>query len=334
MATIHASVGNFFSITDLASRGIGSGKTISHPTVPTFLSDSVKSTGVNYATLFSQSMIGSKSLGSMVSDYDSAKTSFQSEFKQAMGVAKKTGEALKNMDYRGSSADGMSSGNGLGNSLRKKDTAVNSTGTRDGNGLALYRKGDEEDKPAASSLAGKKEAASEANDGSAPQKDDALANESRRTPPFQAAESTARELTNIIEQYNDTVGYLQSKVGMSSQFDFFAASFNDTKGLARGMDDIGVNVEPTGMLSVDQDTLAKALQEKPESVEQTLGQEGLGGQLEQRTATTDFQAGRMFPSIEETLGQPDDAAKGMYAPNMQISATMRGNSGKLMDMYY
>lgn len=328
MATINASVGNFFAITDLASRGIGNGKTISHPTVPTFLSDSIKSTGVNYASLFSQSMIGSKSLGSMVSDYDSAKTSFQSEFKQAMGVAKKTGEALKNVNYQGASAHELSSANSFAKSLQQKNSVA---GTQHGSGLAFYRKDAENDKTASSALGQQSTAASTKG---ASEKDDNLANESRRTPPFQVAEDTAKELTNIIEKYNDTVGFLQSKVGMSSQFDFFAASFNDTKGLAQGMDDIGVNVEPTGMLSVDQDTLTKALQEKPESVEKTLGEKGLGGQIEQRTASTDFQANRMFPSIAETLGQPDDVSKGMYAPNMQIAATMHGNSGKLMDMYY
>ena len=145
MATINASVGNFFAITDLASRGIGNGKTISHPTVPTFLSDSIKSTGVNYASLFSQSMIGSKSLGSMVSDYDSAKTSFQSEFKQAMGVAKKTGEALKNVNYQGASAHGLSSANSFAKSLQQMNSVA---GPQHGSGLAFYRKDAENDKTA------------------------------------------------------------------------------------------------------------------------------------------------------------------------------------------
>ncbi len=87
------------------------------------------------------------------------------------------------------------------------------------------------------------------------------------------------------------------------------------------------------MLSVDAQTLTRALQEKPDSVEQALGQDGLAGQIDRKTASSDYQADRMFPSLDVALGQPDDHAKGMYAPNMHIASTMRGNRGNLMDMY-
>ena len=342
MATINASVSNFFSIADLAAKGIGSGQTISHPTIPTFLSDSVKSTGVNYASTYFNSILGNNTLSNVISDYDSAKSSFQSEFKQAMGDAKKTGEALKNVDYRNSSETGnaqskQSSGNKFGTFLNPKNEQKGLFGVATALNNNISQKAAEADKTA------KEDATDDEEDkqgiaGAETEDDidtDSLANESRKTPPFHAPEDTAEEITGLIDQYNDAVGYLQSKIGISSQFDYFASSFNNTEDdLMQNMESVGVNMEPTGMLSVNTQALTKALQEDPNSVEQALGQDGLAGQIDRKTLSSDYQANRMFPTLDETLGRPDDSAKGMYSPNMHIASTMRGNRGNLMDMYY
>ena len=329
MATINASVSNFMGMTDLASRGIGTGQTINHPSIPTFLSNSGKSTGVNYASTYFQSMLNNNTLGSIVSKYDSEKSSFQSEFKQAMGDARKTGEALKNVDYRGKDAAAKTkpdnSAGGLlstldsqgskptnATSIRNKDAAVKTEENSGDRKTANVPQEDPEDKSNAIPPA----------------------NEPTKTPPFPSSSDTAQKLSGLINQYNDTVDYLQSKIGMSSQFDYFAASFNNTDNLMRSMEDIGVNVEPTGTLSVDTQALTKALQEKPDSVEQALGAEGLAGKIDKSTAASDYQSGRMFPSINEALGQENDSHKGMYAQNSRIASTLRGNSGRLMDMYY
>lgn len=344
MATINASVSNFFSIADLAAKGIGAGQTISHPTIPTFFKDSMKSPGVNYASTYFNSILGNNSLSNVVSDYDSAKSSFQSEFKQAMGDAKKTGEALKNVDYRNSSDTGnaqsnQTSGNKFGTFLKPKNAQ---TGFLEGAGAKTTN--DISQKSAKTDKAAEKDTTDDDKDKQDIAKEepkngvfaDSLANESRKTPPFHAPEEdTAEEITGLINQYNDAVGYLQSKIGISSQFDYFASSFNNTEdGLMQNMESVGVNMEPTGMLSVDTQTLTKALQENPDSVEQALGQDGLAGQIDKKTISSDYQADRIFPRLDETLGHPDDSSKGMYAPNMHIASTMRGNRGNLMDMYY
>ncbi|MBQ1511504.1 MAG: flagellar filament capping protein FliD [Selenomonadaceae bacterium] len=338
MATINASVSNFFSIADLAAKGIGTGQTISHPTIPTFFSNSVKSTGVNYASTYFNSILGNNTLSNVVSDYDSAKSSFQSEFKQAMGDAKKTGEALKTVDYRNSSETGnaqsnQTSGDKFGTFHMPQNAQKNILGiatTKDTNNLS--QKTDK---------AANEDATDDDTQGIAddePENDvysDPLANESRKTPPFQPPEDTAQEITDLIDQYNDAVGYLQSKIGISSQFDYFASSFSNTEDdVMQNMESVGVNMEPTGMLSVDTQTLTKALQEDPGSVEQALGQDGLAGQIDRKTVSSDYQADRVFPRLDEALGRPDDSSKGMYAPNMHIASTMRGNRGNLMDMYY
>ncbi len=331
MATINASVGNFMGITSLASRGIGTGQTINHPSIPTFLSNSGKSTGINYASTYFNSMLNNHTLGSIVSKYDAEKSSFQSEFKQAMGDARKTGEALKNVDYRGKDAAVKAkpdnSPSRLLSALGNQDNLsgpANTTNIQNKNAAGQTEEYDEDRK---------------ANTVPKENPEDDLgsavpANEATKTPPFPSSSDTVQELSGLINQYNDTVDYLQSKIGMSSQFDYFAASFNNTDNLMRSMEDIGVNVEPTGTLSVDTQALTKALQEKPDSVEQALGAEGLAGKIDKSTAASDYQSGRMFPSINEALGQENDSHKGMYAQNSRIASTLRGNSGRLMDMYY
>ena len=332
MATINASVSNFMALSDLTAKGIGTGQTISRPTVPAFLSNSMKRTGVNYASAFYGSMLNTNTLGGAISQYNSEKSSFQSEFRQAMGDARKTGEALKNVDYGGKeAATGAQSKNakdsigGLLSNLNSLRDRKNPLEARE-NGVKDFIEVDTEDNT---------EELAEKNDELARDPATAaLAHDSTKMPPKPDATDTAQELTGLIDQYNDTVNYLQSKVGMSSQFDFFAASFQDTRKFMGTMEDIGINVEPTGTLSVNTQSLTEALQARPDSVEQALGAEGLAGQIDRNTASSDFRAERVFPRIDEALGHPNESTKGMYAPNMQISSTMRGDRGNLMDMYY
>lgn len=345
MATINATVSNFMGISDLTARGIGTGQTINHPTVPAFLNNPGKAMGVNYASSFYNSMLDGNNIGSMVSQYDSEKSSFQSEFRQAMGDARKTGEALKNVDYQGRDA---------GAGTQSKPAEDSSGGLLSNLNSLRDRRSDPADRPEDSIRVDARDTADRtAREEEEPAEADAtaaLANDSTKTPPRpdvtdaaqdttqdaaqDTVQNTAQELTGLIDQYNDTVNYLQSKIGMSSQFDFFASSFQDTRGFMDTMENIGINVEPTGTLSVDTRSLTEALQARPDSVEQALGAEGLGGQIDRNTASSDFRAERLYPGIQEALGQPNESAKGMYAPNMQISSTMRGNSGNLMDMYY
>jgi len=339
MATINATVHTFMGMTDLASRGIGTGMTINHPSIPAFLNDSGRSTGVNYASTYFNSMLGNQSLGNVISEYDSAKSSFQAEFKQAMGDAKKTGEALRNVDYRNKDGKtGVQAGNLPGGILSNLNnlSSLNAGKTEHIAKAAAPQKAADDN--AASQRAGGNEKTADTAEITGDQDNSnytaTLAHDATKTPPLPDAKDKAEEVSGLIDQYNDTVNYLQSKVGMSSQFDYFAAFFNDTKDLMGTMENIGVNVEPVGTLSVDTETLARAIEKNPDSVQQALGEDGLAGQIDRKTSSTEYQANRMFPTIDDTLGRPSDSAKGMYAPNMQISSTMRGDRGNLMDMYY
>jgi hypothetical protein len=383
MATVNATLSNFFGIAGLASRGIGTGEVRSHPSIPTFFQDMGKVQGVNYAKSFSTAVMGKGSLTNAVNSYSEEKSSFQSEFKNAMDSAKKTGTGLNNIDYgakKDSPLDNLHQNNITGNLNKKDDANSEKTGMFINTADALDTKDKNNDK--VSTDEEKKKLESEE-----------VANEARTTPPFQAEikdneaaprqadneyqikpnegannfgnftaeprtnnfgnfkaqpetgnfgnfmpatpESQANEVSSLMENYNNTVGFLQSRLGTSETFDHFASSFGNADELSDNMDKIGVQLEPaTGMISVDTKTLSKAIEDSPDSVESILGKNGLGGRIEKSSDVGNFGSERMFPSITESLGGGNDAIKGMYGNMRQITSTPRGNLGNLMDMNY
>lgn len=359
MATVNATLSNFFGIAELSYRGIGSGETRSHPSLPSFMQNVGKIQGVNYAASYSEAIMGKGNLTNVVNDYSDEKSSFKSEFQNAMNNAKKTAGRLNSLDYgvQKNSPQGMLNRNAGAHYLNQDNDSTKVSANKTKNIKADI------DESKAAQVA-EREEDNEAND----EKLTELANESRKTPPFQAQISdnavsnvstintnmskdeissnvtdvaavdpskTAGAVSNLMEDYNDTVGFLQSRIGTSDTFDHFASSFGNSPELVEDMDKIGVQVEPaTGMVSVDTKTLTEAIKDSPDSVENILGKNGLGGAIEKSSEAGNFSSDKMFPSITDTLGGRYDNLKGMYGQMRQVTATPRGNLGNLMDTNY
>lgn len=360
MATVNATLSNFFGIAELSYRGIGSGETRSHPALPTFMQDVGKMQGVNYASSFSEAVMGKGSLTNAVNDYSEEKSSFKNEFKSAMDNAKKTAGDLNNLNY------GKKKDSPL-NTLNLNATRANSNKNDPNSKVLADRISDlhaNDDEEVATI---KKENTENSEDNNKTNTE--LANESRTTPPFQAKiEDDTAKKTNVIGQnpdiaqnlnpaasdavsvdpaetadavsglmddYNDTVGFLQSRIGTSGAFDHFVSSFGNASKMADDMDRIGVQFEPaTGMVSVDTKTLTNAIKDSPDSVENILGKNGFGGAIEKSSDAGNFGSDKMFPSLTESLGDKNDNVKGMYGYMRQVTSTPRGNLGNLMDTNY
>ena len=361
MATVNATLSNFFGIAELSYRGIGSGETRSHPTLPTFMQEVGKVKGVNYASSFSEAVMGKGSLTNAVNSYSEDKSSFKSEFKNAMDNAKKTAGNLNNLDYGAKKDSPLSTLNQNNVNNRSNKNDPNSKGLADR--ISDLHANDDED------LSAKKTEDTKSDD-TDNKTNTELANESRITPPFQAkieddsknesettaigknpTESeavaiareeastdpaeTAGQVSNLMDNYNDTVGFLQSRMGTSGTFDHFASSFGNASKMADDMDKIGIQFEPaTGMVSVDTKTLTDAIKDSPDSVENILGKNGFGGAIEKSSEVGSFGSEKMFPSITESFGDRNDNIKGMYGQMRQVTSTPRGNLGNLMDMNY
>lgn len=150
---------------------------------------------------------------------------------------------------------------------------------------------------------------------------------------FTNAKNTAQEIEKLIKNYNETVNYLNDNVGLSTRFDSFANSFNDSKYFSKSLESIGISVKSSGELSVDTDTLTKALQTNPNSVERILGQDGLAGRLDKKVSMSDYQADKMFPAINSYLGGSVESTRSMYSSKLAIASMMYNNVGSFMDMY-
>lgn len=363
MATVNATLSNFFGVAELASRGIGSGETRSHPSVPTFMQDVGKIQGVNYASSFSEAVMGKGSLTNAVNNYSEEKDSFKTEFKNAMDNAKKTAGGLNSLDYGQEKKSPLNTLSQHPIGFRNIDKNASADNSRESSKTDNSR----------SLVTQKNNAVEEVEKENKEQKD--LVNESRTTPPFQAeiedsvpkrdnaavgqnqqnqmnavnveakptatdaisvdASKTAGKVSSIMEDYNDTVGFLQSKLGTSETFDYFASSFGTSPELTSNMDKIGVQVEPaTGMVSVDTKTLTDAIEDSPDSVKNILGKNGFGGAIEKSSEAGNFGASKMFPSISDAFLDKHENLKGMYSPMRQVTSTPRGNLGNLMDTNY
>lgn len=357
MATVNATLSNFFGVAELASRGIGSGETRSHPAIPTFMQNVGKIQGVNYAQSFSKSVMDNGGLTNAVNNYSEEKDSFKAEFKNAMDKAKKTAGGLNNLDYG-----------------QEKKSPLNTLsqhpiGFKDLNESAAAGKMHDASKTD-TNKSFLTQRNSPLDDVEKQNKEETeLVNESRTTPPFQAeiedsapkrddtaigvnpvaseatpkatdaisfdASKTAGAVSSMMEEYNDTVGFLQSKIGISDNFDHFASSFAANSELTDNMDKIGVQVEPaTGMVSVDTKALTDAIEDSPDSVKNILGKNGFAGVIEKSSEAGNFGANKMFPSITDAFLDKHENLKGMYSQMRQVTSTPRGNLGNLMDTNY
>ncbi len=97
--------------------------------------------------------------------------------------------------------------------------------------------------------------------------------------------------------YNNVSQFFKDNSGLSSSVRNLATSFADTKYNRRAYESIGINVDTSGKLSVDEKKLTASLQSDAGNVGQLLGENGLAGKAAKKTAAAVNISANLYPAL-------------------------------------
>jgi len=117
---------------------------------------------------------------------------------------------------------------------------------------------------------------------------------------MQKALSTVGE---FVDNYNSAIGLFKDYGDVSKRMSYMGTVFGDTTARANTYAKIGLNVGSDGKIAVDEEKLAKAIQDSPNRVENILGKDGLTGKAENHVNFAKGQEDRLFPSVDSMFGK-------------------------------
>lgn len=83
-----------------------------------------------------------------------------------------------------------------------------------------------------------------------------------------------RAVKDFADDYNSVVDYLKKNATKSYEISNLAASFTNVKYVASALSPIGINVDSSGKISVNEDSFKTAMQDNPDKVRQLVGSSG------------------------------------------------------------
>ena len=137
---------------------------------------------------------------------------------------------------------------------------------------------------------------------------------------------------NLVRDYNATVNYLNENRGVSTRMNALANNSRNTGVIGESLRNIGISVNQTGELTINEAALNLALENDSEGVNEILGSEGLAGQLERDINRANAQGERLFPNIVDfARNQQEDTAESLYTARTQNTAAYAWeNTGRLI----
>lgn len=112
-------------------------------------------------------------------------------------------------------------------------------------------------------------------------------------------EDIVKSVKQFADDYNKTNSFLKDNAKLSSRISNLAMSFDSAKYSRNSLESIGVNVDSSGKLSVDEAKLSSALSENSKEVGNILGKKGLANQTYNKVAAAMDNSADLvpFPSI-------------------------------------
>ena len=114
-----------------------------------------------------------------------------------------------------------------------------------------------------------------------------------------------------------------------------AENFGDNETLTQSLDAVGISVNESGKLRVNENKLADALDENSSNVNAVLGQNGLAGQMSRNVDLANSQRENLFPTVTDYAGDKrDEPTESLYAAqNNRTAAHSKENAGYFLNMF-
>ena len=147
-----------------------------------------------------------------------------------------------------------------------------------------------------------------------------------------SVDNRLNSVRNLVRDYNTTVNYLNENRGVSSRMNALTNSFRYNNPINESLRNIGISVNATGELTIDENALSLALENDSNGVNEVLGSEGLAGRLERDIDRANAQGERLFPNIADfARNRQEDAAESLYTARTQNTAAYAWeNTGRLL----
>ena len=148
--------------------------------------------------------------------------------------------------------------------------------------------------------------------------------------PMQAALDT---IGKFVDNYNSAVDLLGEYSDVSKRISQLASVFGDTTARAENYAKIGLDVGKDGKLTINEEKLAKAIQDSPGRVENILGKDGLTGKAENHVNFAQGQEDKLFPSVDTMFGKQLKQAS-VYSGNSLLQLHSIANMGNFVNMMF
>lgn len=147
------------------------------------------------------------------------------------------------------------------------------------------------------------------------------------------ADNRLNNVRNLVRDYNATVNYLNQNRGVSNRVSALANNFGN-RTLTESLNSIGISMNQNGELSINENVLARALDNDAEGVNKILGSEGLAGRLERNVDRANAQQDRLFPNVADFARErQEEATENLYAARTLNTASYAWeNTARLLTM--
>ena len=147
-------------------------------------------------------------------------------------------------------------------------------------------------------------------------------------------QSALDNVQSLVDDYNEAISYTSKNSDVSNRMKTLASTFSDTTYRSGVYSGIGISVDSTtGKLTVDTETLANALVENGDRVQNALGSNGLAGKAESHADLALSQADKLFPSMQSMIGDELEAAS-IYSGSVLSNINTYTTAGNLIDLMF
>lgn len=148
--------------------------------------------------------------------------------------------------------------------------------------------------------------------------------------PMQAALDT---IGKFVDNYNSAVDLLGEYSDVSKRISQLASVFGDTTARAENYAKIGLDVGKDGKLTINEEKLAKAIQDSPGRGENILGKDGLTGKAENHVNFAQGQEDKLFPSVDTMFGKQLKQAS-VYSGSSLLQLHSIATMGNFVNMMF
>ena len=138
---------------------------------------------------------------------------------------------------------------------------------------------------------------------------------------------------DLVGQYNETAGFLQENKEAGKGVAHLASAFADTTYHADSYRYMGISVDSTGKMKINEERLAKALTESPARSEAVLGKGGLAGLADRQAQYAQRARSHVFPSMERSIGRQLSYATGLLTGGALPTMSRYSNMLNLFSIY-